>query len=705
MKHKSYSGFSFSSKLILIYIILLSISSLTIGITGYLVARNELNRKGEKILKNSVIQAIDYIESEHFRVKSGLVSEEETKENIKETLMGPLDPETGFRILHHRIDLGENGYFIIYDSAGYEIMHPSLEGENVIDVVSFDDFDRYLVKEQIDTGKKGGGFTYYSWMLPHSDKIARKISYSLYYPPLDWIVVATAYEIDFNKAANIILLVIILTMLFLIINVSIIIIKYVKKLTKPIVAILEGMEKVAAHEYDKIDWQDNRDELGILIKGFNNMILSLREAEENIEEKEEYISYLAFNDDLTGLPNRHAIEAYITERIKKGCKAAFMIQADILGLKVINSTLGYKQGDHLLEIIGNYLSKINSSNLYLARTSSNEFTLWIENMNYHEIHKMVYELRDSVKEYINEEGYGQIIDLYVAMAVYPENGTDFGELYEKTSIAMKTAKDENNLQIKEYQDDFKKAVEDELSMRRYLSTALVDNEISAFYQAQVDYITGKVVGVEALARWNSKELGFVSPAVFIPAINSQNLVYEFSNYMMEKVMADYSRLKLKYNDDITVSINISPSFFMDRKILDNLNDLLKKYDIPPEKITLEITEDIFITDFEKIKEIMDDLHELGVRISIDDFGTGYSSLNYLTKINFDEMKIDKSFINKIIEEPKSMKLFTVLCRIAEIYGYDLVAEGVETELQLEKIKTTSLRTIQGYLFSKPEPIE
>ena len=704
MQKEVNTGLSFSSKLIMLFIILICISGLIIGFTGYFVARTGLNRKGEQILKNSVVQAIDLIASEHSKVKSGMASEDETREHIKSTLLGPIEKESGTRALHQNIDLGENGYLLIYDSAGNEIMHPTLEGQNVLDVISFDNEDLYLVREQIRVAKNGGGFTYYSWMLPHSDKISKKISYSSYYEPWDWIVVATAYTIDFNRTANIILLVIILTMSILIIAVSIIIVRYIRKITTPIIAIARGMAMVTLNEYTPVMNSSHKDEIGVLINGYNNMIRSLQEAEENIAEKDDHIRFLAFHDDLTGLPNRHGLEAFVQGRIKNECKSAFMVQGDIVGLKVINSTLGYKEGDRIIKVIGNYFSKIKNPELYLSRTSSNEFTMWVENSNHRQIRNFVYQLRDDVKKHIIESGFSEIIDIHLAMANHPGNGSNFGALYEKASMAMKIAKDRNDYKLYEYDDSIRESIENELSMKRYLIQALEEHEIQAYYQAQVDYLTGVTTGVEALARWNSKELGFVSPSVFIPAIDSQNLVNEFSVYMLDQVLSDYSRLKEKYNDDITVSINISPSYFVSQGFLENLEKLLDEYAVPAEKITLEITEDVFISDFENISSIISHLHKLGIRVSIDDFGTGYSSLNYLTRINFDEMKIDKSFISRILDEPRSMKLFEVLCRIAEIYDYDIVAEGVESTQQLEMIKATSLRIIQGFLFSKPEPV-
>lgn len=704
MNTHSHTGFSFAGKLILLFIILLCISSLLIGFTGYSIAKNELNKRGEQILKNSVFQALDLIMAEASKVESGISTIEESQEHIKEVLLGPKDMETGLRQLNQKIDLGMHGYFIIYDSAGYEILHPSLEGENVLNVTDLNDNTRFLVKEQIDAGKNGGGFVFYSWWLPHSEKISRKISYCNYYAPWDWIVVATAYEIDFNKAANIILLVIVITIIVLIALVSLIIIAYIRKVTTPIVAIANGMGKVSKHEFTPVEKTYDKDEIALLTDGYNQMIHSLIKAKNDIADKEKYISFLAFHDELTGLPNRHGIEQYIQSRIEQGCSSAYMIQMDILGLKIINSTLGYIQGDRLVKIIGDYFSQLKTADLFFSRTSSNEFTLWAENTSNMEIQNLIYDLRQSAKDFLKKNGYGQIVDMQLAVTVYPTQGTNFGELYERTSMAMKVAKDSKTLNLQEYHDDIRLSLESELSMRRYLRKAMKDNEISAYYQAQVDFRTGKTVGVEALARWNSKELGFVPPSVFIPAIDSQNLVTEFSNYMIEKVLKDYDRLKVKYNDEINLSINISPAYFMDIDCYDFLQDAIRNHIVPPEKITLEITEDVFISDPDRINEIINRLHNLGIRISIDDFGTGYSSLNYLTKMNFDEMKIDKSFIDKILEDPKSFQLFEVLCNIARIYGYEIVAEGVETELQLEKIKATSLRIVQGYLFSKPEPL-
>lgn len=702
--HLTQKYLTFKTKLILYFLVLIVVSTSILGLTAYLIAQSELNKKGRQVLDNAVIQAMDVIRAKYTMVSMGAIDKDVAQEEIKEILIGPRNPD-GTRTLHHNIDLGENGYFIIYDSKGFEIGHPIIEGQNVWNVTSLDDSQRFLVQEQIQSAMNGDTFLTYTWWLPGSNTPADKISCSRYFEEWDWIVVSTAYALDFNQGANKILFIIVLTLAIILSLAALLIIRYVNQVTAPIVRVSEGMTAVSENVFELLDTVQPNDEISRLVNGYNHMVQSLNNANRDISEKSEFISYLAYHDNLTGLPNRHGIANHITQRLSEGCITSYMAQVSIIGLKLINSALGYEQGDNMLKTLGTYFLDIRTEHMDIARTSSNEFTLWIEDVPAEDIEPFLEKLRLAAIEHINTCGFGRLIDFHIALVMFPEHGKNFSELYEKTLIAMKYAKDQNILLPVRYHSDIRLQLENEVSMRRYLIQALDKKEIVAHYQTQVDWSTNVIVGVEALARWNSESLGNVSPIVFIPAINQLNLVDEFSSYMIDQVLFDYPALKKKYNDDITVSINISPLYFMDKSFLEELNIKIKEYNIPPEKLTLEITEDIFISDFENITEKINDLHRIGVRVSIDDFGTGYSSLNYLTRMKFDEMKIDKSFINKILEEPKSFKLLEILCNIAEVYGYDIVAEGVETQEQLEKISTTPLRIIQGYLFSKPEPLE
>ena len=270
---------------------------------------------------------------------------------------------------------------------------------------------------------------------------------------------------------------------------------------------------------------------------------------------------------------------------------------------------------------------------------------------------------------------------------------------------MKYAKDQGDTKVHGYDATMEKAMRDEIALRNHLESALTNKEIMAYYQSKVDYETGEVVGVEALARWISEPLGFIGPNVFIPAVHSFFLDVEFGEYMIDHVFANYAKLKEKYGEKVHVSINISPAYFASSNFVVYTKKALAKYQIPASQIIYEITEDLFIDDIGNITCVAEEIRSMGISLSIDDFGTGYSSMSYLGNLQFDEMKIDKAFVDELTKNPRAVKLFKTLCNIAEVFDYRLVAEGVETKEQLEIIRETSVKVIQGYLFSRPEPLE
>lgn len=698
-----YNKLSFHKKLIIIFIALLTVSTIIIGVTAYSTAKNSLNKKGEVILKNGVTQALMLIDAEYAKYKSGVITEDEAKENVKTKLQGPLNTD-GTRTLHRNIDLGEHGYFIIYDKKGTEVMHPTLEGENVWDVVDFSDEQHKLVQEQIEIGLNGGGYSYYSWHLPHSDKIGQKISYADYNENWEWIVVSTAYVIDFNSDSAVIFYALFIAILLTVSISGLIIVRYVSEVAKPILMIVDGMSKVTKSDYRKVNARTYGGEIDILINGYNKMLDNLKDAETNIREHQERLTYLAYHDELTSLPNRNGFKEHVSYQIDNNVTNGFIIQLDIVGLKEINSTMGFEKGDEILRFIAEYFLTTQSDHYYVSRTSSNEFCLWVENVNIKQMNILITRIRQEIKGFVISKGIQQVIELYAAVASYPEEGLVFETIFEKVAMAMKDAKESKDLRVTSYVQGMKQSIENELKMKKYLHNAIINKEIVPYYQTKINYKTNEVVGVEALSRWTSKDLGFVPPNEFIPALSRLNLMSEFTTYIFNYVLLDYKELVLKFNRTINVSINVPPSVFLEKGFYTMVKSAINKSGVPGDRVIIEITEDVFIADIEKVARIVKKLHELGVKISIDDFGTGYSSLNYLINIDFDEMKIDKSFIDEILEDDKVFKLFEILCKIAEVYGYQIVAEGVETNEQLYKIKSTSLEVIQGYLFSKPESL-
>jgi len=694
--------FNIHKKIVFTFSIVLSIATIMIGAVSYIIARNALDKKGEQILENSVNEAMILIDSEYKYTQAGDVSVNEVQDYIKSKLMGTLNPD-GTRTLNNMVNLGKNGYFIIYDSKGNELLHPTLEGENVWNVTDYKDASRYIVQEQIHQAINGGGFMTYNWTLPFSNKVDTKLSYSCYFSEWDWIVVATAYKSDFNSDANQIFLI----LLVLILTVSVIIIfmfnHYINHITNPIIKVIHGMELVSRGDYHIVTMVKSGDETEALISGYNQMIGFLEVAEENIKEKNEQISYLAYHDDMTGLPNFHGMKNIFHNQLNQTNSKGCIVLVNVVGLNVVNAILGYDKGNQLIKDISIYI-KDHQESFYGARTGSNEFALWLESETCDDSILLLKELKYDVMEFVTKLGYGQMVDFRLAGVHYPEHASSFDELYENATLVMKIIKDSGLADIKIYKNTMKTELEADLNLAATFKKAFEDEEIIPYYQNKVDYTTGDIVGVEALARWKSEKLGMVPPSVFMPAVHQLNLTNRFNIYMLYRVLEDYEKLVQKFNNEITVSINITASSFLDNNFYNRVCDVMNTYKIPHNKLILEITEDIFISDMEAIRNITDKLHSLGVKISIDDFGTGYSSLNYLTGINFDELKIDKSFIDRILSDHTTFELVETFCHIADVFGYVIVAEGVESKEQLEMLKGTSLKVIQGYLFSKPEPI-
>ncbi|MFV0465527.1 MAG: EAL domain-containing protein [Lachnospiraceae bacterium] len=702
MKNRIIQG-SFRIRLVVAFIILLFLSTVIVGMTGFLTAKNALDMRGKQILQNGVMQSIDMIQSYYEQVQNGYLTKEDAQEQVKIALMGEKNPD-GTRSTVNEIDLGENGYFIIYDSLGNEIMHPNLEGQNVYHVIDMKDGTRFIVQEQIEFAKNDGGFLIYNWNLPNSSKIEEKISYGEYFPEWDWIVVATAYTKEFNKDASSILISTITVTLALAIILTIMINHFVSMITDPIRKVLDGMSNLELGNYKTIEQIKSDSETARLVNGYNNMIQYLKDADENIRFKSDQLSFIAYHDVMTELPNFFGMEHYVTKRVKSKPDQAVFILMNLMGLNVINGIMGYDKGNRLIKEVGNYLNS-RSASFYTARTSSNEFGIWIEKNQDDDLENWILELKQSLLKHTAKLGFGQTIDFCFAVTLYPEHGTEFDMLYENATLVMKLIKDKSEDSVGFYKDSMKILLQKRIDVFAELSDAFLKEEIIPYYQKQVDYVTKKVVGVEALARWHSERFGIVPPKDFLPVIAERNLLPTLAAYMLRSALRDYGRLCDEYGPDITVSVNISPTAFLSSGIADMISSELKLSGVPAEKLIIEITEDVFITNLDEVAKITKSLHHLGVKISIDDFGSGYSSLNYLSQVDFDELKIDKSFIDRILNDERAFEMVRIFCNIASVYNYKIIAEGIESGEQLEKIKETDVTIIQGYLFSRPEPIK
>ncbi len=693
---------SLKIKLIGFIVLLLAIANIGLGIPSYIVARNELEEKGKTILKNGVNMAISTIESAGLAVEAGIISEEEAKERVRGFLVGPMQ-EDGKRTLTTPIDLGEHGYFLAYNDEGYEVMHPTIEGTYVYDVVSFGEEEVYIVKEQLRIGRLGG-FLEYNWHYPDSDNIGRKFSYSKYEPRWGWTVVATAYASDFNQAANNIMYFMIVLFLVTLFFIVLFANHYMDQVLAPILRIIHSMKKYEKNKLVKVEGIKKKDELMDLTNGYNQMVDSLQYNINQLKSREKELKKLAYIDDLTGLPNMNMMEEFVDRQIEVNNRIGYLLLLDIKELKMINSIYGLSYGDDMIKIIAEGLRHRKPGYKSLvARLGGNEFGIWINDDD----EDLVLKWIEDTHQFWNQEYYTRQLDVRVGFSVaYVRNdelNENFERILQKANIAMQYAKAQGLNQAKYSQEIFD-MIESESVLKRHAESGLENDEFYPVYQEKVSMVDERVVGVEALARWESKVLGFVSPGVFIPIMNKTKMILDFTEKMVTYVFKDFEGLTRKYGHEVSVSINISPLFFMSDNFVSYMLEKASEYKVPTHCIILEITEDILIGNLDKVNTRVKALRKAGMKISLDDFGTGYSSLNYLQKITLDEIKIDKSFIDHIVDDPMSNKLFHSIIDVINNFGCDTVAEGVETKDQIDIVKSAGCKVVQGYYYSKPEKL-
>lgn len=684
---------------------LLIVSSLAIGLSSYYVARNALIERGKITLKNGVNSALILIAEMNKEVEKGSITLEEAQEQVKVQLIGPL-LEDGTRQITNQIDFGENGYYIAYSLEGIELMHPNLEGQNVWFFEDKNEKTRpfYLVQDKIEKALTGGGFTEYTWEYPFSSKLGKKIVYSKYEPSWGWVVTAGSYISDFDAEAFIIIEITAVIIFFVVILGFLFSRKYIHLITKPLSKVVNAMSNAELGDYHTIELKSSNDEMGHLVAGFNNMIESITKSQSELISKDDQLLQFAYYDSLSGLPNAYFFKISVSSKLASPNGKRALLLIDIKDFNFINSIYGSEYGDQIIKFIGNSMISNTESDLIVARVGGNEFAVWMDNVSVSSIEIGIYAYIEKLKMLLKQNNFINHLDFYMGLVILDGSEIDFDQAYKKASIALQYSKTKGHIHINQYNDEMHQILERESKIIELSEIAIKQNDFTVNYQSKVNAITGEVVGVESLARWFTEELGNISPAEFIPLLYKANLMTQFTKLIIDTSFQDFHKLKEKYNDKISLSINIPPNLLFEVDFIDYIKTSIEKYKIDPQKIMLEITEDVFISDFDLIKIQIEGIKNMGIKISLDDFGTGYSSLNYLTKVKFDEIKVDKTFVDHIITDPTSEALFKSIVKIANALECDVVAEGVESQEQVLKAIECGCLIIQGYVYSKPEPL-
>jgi len=434
-------------------------------------------------------------------------------------------------------------------------------------------------------------------------------------------------------------------------------------------------------------------------------IARAEEANDLLMAREEELERLAFTDPLTGLPNKALFYRQVKNRMNSGAVSrGHIILADIINFRIINSLIGPADGDRIIAAIGSLLDGYRSETNMIARLNGVEFIGWAEGWEEENFKRNISKFKREVKVEVDRLFPEITLDFNFATAAYPRDGQTLEECYKYASLALQIAKQGRTDETVSFSPEMLVHLSEEMQMRSALEAALVKKEFVLHYQKKVDTASGRVNGLEALARWRIDDGKLIPPDTFIPVLTKFNLMVRFGELIFTTILADLPLINSIYGEDTPVSINISPLHFLAPGFTRHILQGLEKSRVDPRRIILEITEDVFIQDLSTIRLIIQDLRLAGLGISLDDFGRGFSSLSYIRELELSELKIDKSFVSEIESDPRQFGLVSSICALGHTLGFKVVAEGVETEAQVEKLKASGCDTLQGYYFSRPEPL-
>jgi len=413
------------------------------------------------------------------------------------------------------------------------------------------------------------------------------------------------------------------------------------------------------------------------------------------------IAHMAHHDALTGLPNRpHILESL--ERLaaaKQRKKRCALVLIDLDRFKSVNDTLGHVAGDHLLEQVARCLESIISDEMTAGRLGGDEFALVVPEVeSRNELEQMCLALIGALHGPFHYHDQRLVVGASIGVALGPRDGDTIADLVRNADLALYRAKAGNGNEICFYEPAMHQLSEERRRIELALRGAAEAGELSLVYQPVVDARTGAIESFEALLRWNSAELGPVSPAKFIPIAEETGLL----NKIGEWVLRTACREAVAWPERIGLAVNVSPRQVQDPAFLVTLMSALTQAQLAPERLELEVTESVFLELTDKTQKVLEQIQSLGVKLAMDDFGTGYSSLGYLRRAAFDTLKIDQSFIQAIrADNPESTAIVRAVVALAGSLGMKTVAEGVATEEQLAQVRSLGCDRIQGYIFSQP----
>ncbi|MEM8837817.1 MAG: EAL domain-containing protein [Pseudomonadota bacterium] len=418
----------------------------------------------------------------------------------------------------------------------------------------------------------------------------------------------------------------------------------------------------------------------------------------DLKETEQRVRYLADHDVVTGLPNRNFVRSVMPDQLKaakKNSENVTFLVLDLDNFKTVNDTLGHAAGDELLINVGNHLNEITGNKGNVARLGGDEFLIWMQGVEDDEIDRFAAELLARFREETVIENRRFLVTLSIGVSRFPEDGRDVSTLLKNADVALYEAKEEGRNTYRRFRVSLRAKIEKQVNLENDLRTAIEEEQFEVYYQPRLDVVTNEIIGGEALLRWRHPTRGLLTPGAFISTCEQTGLINDIGEWVLEQVGIEQNALE-RAGYPITLSVNISPRQFRSRSLVDSVLSLPDRTGCDPNKIELEITESMLMSDNEDVAKLLSAFKERGYGIAIDDFGTGYSNLAYIQRYPITSLKIDRSFVNDI---ENNGAVTQMIISLTMLLGIKAVAEGVETEGQREWLHTHKCEEYQGFLYS------
>ncbi|MFX4302228.1 putative bifunctional diguanylate cyclase/phosphodiesterase [Alicyclobacillus tolerans] len=448
----------------------------------------------------------------------------------------------------------------------------------------------------------------------------------------------------------------------------------------------------------------------ILIHGEKTpMIMSLTRDVSAENELKSRLEYMAYHDEVTGLPNRRFFKETLKQKLNEPAKRVNSIAVlfcDLDGFKNINDTYGHELGDQILMLIGSRLESLLYDEGFLARIGGDEFAIICSyTSSRHEVVSFAQKVLQafSLPFFILDREF--IMTLSIGIALYPESSTDMDNLVKFADLAMYSAKNKGGNRFHIYDPTESNVIEERLRIENGIRQAIEKRQFVLYYQPKVHLASGKIYSVEALLRWQTTDGQLIHPDTFISIAEESGLIVPIGKWVLLTACQQNKRWQDMGYDPISVSVNVSPKQFQLTDMEETVRQVLHETGLSPEWLEIEITEGLLMQNSNEITNTLRRIRSMGVKISIDDFGTGYSSLRYLKLFEPHILKIDQSFVAHMMEDPGQLSIVSAIIHLAHSLRMEVVAEGVESAEQALKLLQEGCHSVQGFFFSPPVVFE